>query len=87
MAVESLETSTSARFGAPVTAESIEQLITSKVPEITSRTTRWANNVWREWAVLHKSKVMQDERAHELNEDFVSMSGPDKSFWLCQYPK
>ena len=84
-AVQSLETSTSARFGAPVTDESIELLITSNVPEKTRNATRWATNVWREWAVLCKSKVMQDERVHELNEDFVSMSGPDQSFWLCRF--
>ena len=83
--VEQPETSTSARFRAPVTHESIDQLITSNVPEKTRKTTRWATNVWREWAVFRKSKIMQDERAHELNEDFVSMSSSDQSFWLCRF--
>ena len=83
--IEPPETSTSARFKAPVTDESIDQLITSNVPDKTRKTTCWATNVWKEWAVFRKSNVMQDERAHELNEDFVSMSGPDQSFWLCRF--
>ena len=56
-AVESPETSASARFGAPVTAMSIDQLITSKVPAKTRKTTQWAINVWKEWAVFRTSSA------------------------------
>ena len=85
-ATESAETSTSTRFGAPVMAKSIDQLITSTVPAKTRKSTQWAINVWREWAVFRKSSASRDEeRAHELKEDFVNMSAPDQSFWLCRF--
>ncbi|CAI8018728.1 hypothetical protein GBAR_LOCUS11349 [Geodia barretti] len=84
-AVESPETSASARFGAPVTAMSIDQLITSKVPAKTRKTTQWAINVWKEWAVFRTSSASRDEEgAHGLNEDFVSMNAADQSFWMCR---
>ena len=86
MAAQSPYTSTSARFGAPVILESINQLITSKVEEKIRKTTHWANNVWREWAVFRKSTVMQDERAYELNEDF-SMISQDELLVVVLYAK
>ena len=61
-AAESATTSTS-RFGAPVTGDSIDRLVTSGIPEKSKRTTQWAMNVWREWAVFLLSLSMHGEEA------------------------
>ena len=84
-AAESATTSTS-RFGAPVTGDSIDRLVTSGIPEKSKRTTQWAMNVWREWAVFRLSLSMHGEEAtHELRDDFLSMCATDQSFWLCRF--
>ena len=83
--MESAPASTS-RFGAPVTGDSINQLVTARIPGKTRKTTQWAMNVWREWAVFRLSSPMHGEEATQrLNDDFLSMCASDQSFWLCRF--
>ena len=74
------------RFGAPVTGDSIDQLVTAGISEKTKRTTQWALKVLKEWAAFHLSSSMhEEEAAHQLKDDFLSMSSSDQSFWLCRF--
>jgi hypothetical protein len=73
-AVEIPVTHVSSQFTRPVSSESIDQLIESQVLAKTRSCTRWALNVWREWAVFRRSLHPREAEgaAHELKDDFFS---------------